>query len=70
MIRCQLRCYACGTSGRSMMRIQEPSGCRRRTWTLTPVLSAERVEVSARSSNLTVGSGLDSELDPPSTIRW
>ena len=49
-----------------MIRSQEPSGWRRSTCTRTPVLSAERVEVSAaRSSNLTVGSGvLDSELHP------
>jgi hypothetical protein len=37
-----------------MIRSQEPSGWRRSTCTRTPVLSAERVEVSARSSNLTV----------------
>lgn len=48
--------YGRGTSARSMIRSQEPSGWRRRTCTRTPVLSAERVEVSARSSNLTVGS--------------
>jgi hypothetical protein len=43
-----------------MIRSQEPSGWQRSTWTRTPVLSAERVEVSARSSNLTVCSGVSS----------
>jgi hypothetical protein len=41
-----------------MIRSQEPPGWRRGTCTRTPVLSAERVEVSARSSNRTVGSGV------------
>jgi adenylate kinase family enzyme len=36
-----------------MIRSHEPSGWRRSTCTRTPVLSAERVEVSARSSNQT-----------------
>jgi hypothetical protein len=59
------RCYGCGTSGRSMIRSQEPSGWRRRTWTRTPVLSAERVEVGAGSSNRTVGQwSFDSEPRP------
>lgn len=40
-----------------MIRSQEPSGCRRNTCTRTPVLSADRVEVSARFSNRRVGRG-------------
>ena len=58
------------TSGRSMIRSHEPSGWRRSTCTRTPVLSAERVDVSARSSNRTVGSGSGSRTSPrrrPST---
>lgn len=59
------------TSGRSMMRSQEPSGWRRRTCTRTPVLSAEQVEVSARFSNLTVGNGVSIvNFTPASAIRW
>jgi DNA-binding PadR family transcriptional regulator len=65
------RGYGCGTSGRSMIRSQEPSGWRRRTWTRTPVLSAERVEVRARSSNLTVGSGVSiPNFTPALAICW
>jgi hypothetical protein len=65
------RGYGWGTSGRSMIRSQEPTGWRRSTWTRTPVLSAERVEVSARSSNLTVGSGVSiANFTPASAICW
>jgi hypothetical protein len=60
-----------GTSGRSMIRSQEPSGWRRSTCTRIPVLSAERVEVSARFSNLTVGSGVSTaNFTPASAICW
>ena len=63
--------YGCGTSGRSMIRSQEPSGWRRRIWTRTPVSSVERVEVSARSSNRTVGSGVSiANFAPASAICW
>ena len=47
-----------------MIRSQEPPGWRRGTWTRTPVLPAERVEVSARSSNRTVGSGSRRRTSP------
>jgi hypothetical protein len=54
-----------------MIRSHEPSGWRRSTGTRTPVLSAERVEVSARSSNQTVGSGVSMpNRTPASTICW
>jgi hypothetical protein len=46
-------------------------GLARGTCTRTPVLSAERVEVSARSSNRTVGSGVSTaNVAPASAICW
>src|SRR5262249_39852926 len=52
-------------------RSQEPSAWQRSTWTRTPVLSAERVEVSAGSSNLAVGRGISSaNFTPAFTICW
>jgi hypothetical protein len=54
-----------------MIRSQEPPGWRRGTWTRTTVLPAGRVEVSARSSKRTVGSGVPTaNVAPASAICW
>jgi hypothetical protein len=59
------------TSGRSITLSQEPSGCLRTNYTRTPVLSAERVEVSAKFSNSTVGNGVSRpNLTSASIICW